>query len=77
MGIYLMSQNKSGKFVECMGDADCRLIYHSCDCEAIPLNDMRDYIEGISNWCIINTCARDEIKAICRDSKCIRSDNRE
>ena len=60
---------------ECDSDNDCKLIYNNCDCEVILRSDQRTSLENDNTVCIWNICRGTNVTAICRDNKCVRSDN--
>lgn len=62
------------KFIEpvaqCTQDSDCKLLYSSCDCEAVPVSDSRTYLE-VDEICKRNECtAPTEKKAVCLNNRC-------
>lgn len=59
--------------VECLSDTDCKLIYSSCDCEAVSVNDKRDYLKE-EKVCVLNYCHLKKVKAVCLNFQCQRSD---
>jgi len=60
---------------ECNKDSDCKLIYSSCDCEAVSAYDARDFWnEGTGVICKINGCASKNTTSVCYKNKCTRND---
>ena len=64
--------------LECTSNSDCKLIYSSCDCEAVPINDLRVRLVSEPDVeCIRNSCSaikgQVEVTAVCKSNKCIRS----
>ena len=62
--------------LECTSNSDCKLIYSSCDCKAVPANDPRKNIlhSETDVSCRQNSCSTTKVTAICKDNKCMRSD---
>lgn len=60
--------------VECQQTSDCKLIYSSCDCQAVSNNDPRtSYDEDVI--CVRNSCMPPTpANAVCQQGKCVRSD---
>jgi len=57
----------------CRKDADCRLIYSSCTCEAVSASDPRkdlDNDHGID--CHHNVCRSEHARAVCNAGVCAR-----
>ena len=61
---------------ECSMDSDCRLIYSSCSCAAVPIN-MEDQkaLERLpardkNVMCFVNSCSLEHAKAICLRGSC-------
>ena len=67
-GSILIYNSYYGK-KECYIDADCKLIYSNCDCEAVPLSDARTDIKG-GAVCKRNICSGENWSAICLRNKC-------
>ena len=59
---------------ECTVDADCKLIYSSCDCQAVPVTDPRASLDPClydgGDVCAYNSCEGDGVQAACRDGLC-------
>lgn len=61
--------------VKCIMDSDCKLIYNNCDCEAVPINDSRTFLESNQNEvCKWNICHGTNVTAVCRNNECVRND---
>jgi hypothetical protein len=57
----------------CRSDADCKLIYSSCTCEAAPSDDARTVLgndHGID--CHHNACRAANARAVCDSGRCMR-----
>ena len=57
----------------CEKDTDCKLIYSSCDCEAVNINDIRHHSIGDSPTCFVNSCKMLNIQAVCIKNRCVKS----
>lgn len=57
----------------CTADADCKLIYSSCDCEAVPASDPRTELPS-TTMCVQNNCTNSvrTAKAVCVQNRCAR-----
>ena len=72
--IYLFLQmSESQSTFECTKNSDCKLIYSSCGCQAVPLTDTRTFLES-DITCIRNGCdgRTGIVTAICENSKCVK-----
>jgi hypothetical protein len=58
----------------CRYDPDCKIVMSACSCEALPLNDSRDWING--SYCATSECMDGEkliARAICDDNNvCVK-----
>ncbi|MDO8668360.1 MAG: DUF5667 domain-containing protein [bacterium] len=61
--------------VKCTVNNDCKLIYSNCDCEVVSINDPKTFLDNNNEICKWNICHETNVTAVCRDNKCIRSDN--
>lgn len=66
-------QPESPSTFECVTDNDCKLIYSNCDCEAVLISDLRTSLES-NEICKWNICYGTNVTAICRNNRCVRSD---
>lgn len=64
----------------CTKNSDCKLIYSSCDCEAVPISDIRTRLEDALDRDARITCIRNScdgftgiVTAICENSNCVKS----
>jgi hypothetical protein len=57
----------------CGQDSDCKLIYSSCGCEAVPVSDARERLDsdrGVD--CHHNVCRSQHARAVCSSGVCTR-----
>lgn len=53
----------------CGTDADCKLIYSSCSCVAVPVDDPRTFLPSNVD-CAVNRCRAEHIRATCVGQVC-------
>lgn len=53
----------------CRSDADCKLIYSSCSCVAVPVSDPRTFLPS-NVECPVNVCRIEGISATCEEHVC-------
>lgn len=57
---------------DCIDDEDCKIIYSSCSCEAVPIADPRTQIDNAGlPICEINSCDSLYSGAVCQENKCV------
>jgi hypothetical protein len=55
---------------DCIDDEDCKIIYSSCSCEAVPIIDPRTQIDNAGlPVCEVNQCPADQAR--CVENKCV------
>src|SRR5690606_15725105 len=61
--------------LRCGSPADCRLIYSSCGCQAVHVDDPRTQLTscglGACTSCFVNHCTTENIGATCVDGVCV------
>ena len=67
------TQTQIQRPVACQNDSDCKLIYSSCDCAAVPNTDLRKRLPS-DKLCDLNRCTKD-VTAQCKSGKCLVRDN--
>lgn len=70
--VFWLGTNYQAQQPQCQVDADCKVLYNSCNCQAVA----KDYFRKESDIsqdavCITNICRDDpSIRAICRQGRC-------
>lgn len=60
---------QEGRVAECRTDADCKLIYSSCSCVAVPEQDPRTFLPANID-CAVNRCRMEKIVPTCISQVC-------
>ncbi len=55
----------------CRTDADCKLVYDSCDCEAVPASSS-GRAPSSTKVCVVNRCTLEGTEAACHDGGCVK-----
>ncbi len=53
----------------CRVDSDCKLIYSSCSCVAVPVHDPRNFLPANVD-CAANRCRTEHVRATCVNQVC-------
>ena len=57
----------------CNSDSDCKLIYSSCNCKAVSINDSRNSLEKSNEICKWNICRGTNVTAVCKENICSKN----
>lgn len=71
LGISALLVGAARAAAPCREDGDCKLIYSSCLCEAVPASDSRVSLPSEVD-CAANRCRVEHTRAVCRSGECAK-----
>lgn len=71
----IIEDSKLDSYKGCGVDSDCKLIYDSCDCEAVNTKNTQTYLPSHKYVCEVNNCTTYNTTAVCENNQCIKKNN--